>query len=163
MRRMTIALLLFFATMLLLSMSNPTRGFAEVNVSIGINVPLPAIVIPAPPSVVLIPQTYVYYVPDVDLDIFFYHNYWYRPYHGHWYRSRSYNGQWGYIVPEKVPHVVLHLPPDYRHKSIRNEHIPYGHLKKNWKRWEKERHWDKHEHKHEHEHSIDRGKRIHKY
>jgi len=93
---------------------------AEVNVSIGIGVPAPVVFIPAPPPVVIhapppvvvIPGTYVYFAPDIGVDIFFYHGYWYRPHRGHWYRARGYDGPWDNIRRSRVPHVVRDFPPD---------------------------------------------------
>jgi hypothetical protein len=63
------------------------QSSAEVNVNIGIGVPLPHVVIHSPPPVVVIPGTYAYFAPDVGVEIFFYHGYWYRPHHGYWYRQ----------------------------------------------------------------------------
>lgn len=118
-----------------------TESRAEVNLNIGINAGPPAYVIPAPPPVVVIPGTYVYYAPGLKVDILFYHGYWYRPHGSHWYRARSHNGPWSFVSPGRVPRPLVALPHDYRHVQGR-EHIPYGQLKKNWKRWEQERHWD---------------------
>jgi hypothetical protein len=117
-------------------------GFAEVNVNIGIGVPLPSVVISAPPSVVLIPATYVYFVPDVSVDILFYHGHWYRPHHGHYYRATSYNGPWVLVGASSVPGAVLHVPSDFRRVPPGHQRIPHGELKKNWEVWEKEKHWD---------------------
>lgn len=111
---------------------------AEVNVHINIGPPPPH-VFHAPPEVVVIPGTYVYEVPDTD--IFFYHGYWYRPYEGHWFRAYSFDGPWVYIGPSVVPRVLVTLPPHYR-VAPGYRHIPYGELRPNWKRWERERHWD---------------------
>jgi len=142
----------------------PQAGSAEVNVNVGINVPLPAFVFHAPPPVVVIPGTYAYVVPDVDIDIVFFQGYWYRPYRDHWYRSASYNGPWR--VHDRVPGELHSLPPDYRHVPPGHQRIPYGQLKKNWRGWEKEKHWDKHEYKHEEKHENKQGhkeeKREHK-
>ncbi|OGW58281.1 MAG: hypothetical protein A2Z09_00165 [Nitrospirae bacterium RBG_16_43_8] len=121
----------------------PQYSFAEVNVNIGINVPLPAFVFSAPPAVVFIPGTYVYVVPDVDIDIVFYQGYWYRPYRDYWYLSTSYNGPWRHIDQKTVPIVLFKLPPDYRHVVSGQQRIPYGQVEKNWKNWEKEKYWDK--------------------
>jgi len=85
---------------------------AGVDVNVGIFAPPPAYVVPAPPPVVVIPGSYVYLVPGIDVDILFYHGYWWRPYQGHWYRSKSYNGPWGYY--KNVPRAIMALPPDYR-------------------------------------------------
>lgn len=147
MRRMLFVLIA--GIMLLISTSYPNRAIAGVNVNIGIGVPLPSVVISAPPAVVLIPGTYAYFVPDADVDILFYHGYWYRPYKGYWYSSRSYNGPWVYMVPARVPRSLLYLPPDFRHVPPGYEHIPYGHLKKHWKKWEREKYWDRHKREHE--------------
>lgn len=46
---------------------------AMARVTVGINISLPPIIaFSGPPQVVVIPETYVYAVPDVDADIFFY-------------------------------------------------------------------------------------------
>jgi hypothetical protein len=142
---------LFFAVFFML----PQSGFAGVNVNVGINVPLPAYVFPAPPAVVFIPGTYVYTVPDVDIDIVFNQGYWYRPYRDYWYRSASYNGPWSHIENKKVPGVLFKLPPDFRRVPPGHQRIPYGQLKKNWKSWEKEKYWDKPKH-------MKEGKQQHK-
>ena len=77
---------------LVFGLFNPGTSTAGVNVNISI--PLPGLVIPAPPALFVIPGTYVYYPPDVNVDIFFYHGYWYRPYRGGWYIANGYNGPW---------------------------------------------------------------------
>ena len=115
---------------------------AEVQVNINIGPP-PAYVLHAPPSIVVIPGTYVYVAPDVGVDILFFKGYWYRPHEGRWYRAKSYNGPWGHLASGKVPRALIALPPDYRRVPPGYRHIPYGELKKNWRRWERERHWDR--------------------
>ena len=105
--------------------------------------PPPPFVFPAPPSVFLIPNTYAYFVPDIEPDIFFYHGYWYRPHKGYWYRATVYNGPWVYIAPARVPGVFLNLSPNFRTVRPGHKHIPHGHLKKNWRYWERERYWDR--------------------
>lgn len=115
----------------------PAKGSAEVDVSINIGLPLPAVVLSAPPAVVMIPGSPVYYDPDIDVDIFFYHGYWYRPYRQRWYRAGHYNGPWRHIAPRAVPTSIVKLPPDYRHIPPGHEKIPYGQLKKHWKERER--------------------------
>ncbi|MDA8105136.1 MAG: hypothetical protein M0Z71_07100, partial [Nitrospiraceae bacterium] len=44
------------------------KSYAGVHVNVGIN--LPVFAFPAPPPMVVIPGTYAYYAPDVDVDIF---------------------------------------------------------------------------------------------
>ena len=124
---------------------------AGVNVNIGINVPPPPppLLLPAPPDVFVIPGTYAYYPPAVDVDIVFYGGYWYRPYQGYWYRSTSYNGRWVYVDKDRLPRHIHDLPPNWRKAPPGHQHIPYGQMKKNWKTWEKDKYWEKHQWKHE--------------
>ena len=105
--------------------------------------PLPPLLVPAPPSVVLIPGTYAYFAPDVDDDLIFYGGFWYRPYRGGWYRASHYNGPWGFVNTKRVPGVLIHLPPGYRSGPHGHQPIPYNQLRKNWKTWEQHKHWDK--------------------
>lgn len=123
---------------------SPVIAHSDVNVSI--QVPLPPLVIPVPPGLVVIPESYVYYPPDVDADIFFYHGYWYRPHHGRWYRARHYNGPWRFIVIDRVPRTVIGVPPGFRH-APRHGYAPYRDVRKNWRGWERDRHWDRGKHK----------------
>ena len=126
-----------------LAMITPTKGNAEVNVNVAI--PLPGLVISAPPAMVVIPGTYVYYPPDVGVNIFFYGGYWYRPYRGQWFISAGYNGPWGSIAIQSVPGVLINLPSHYRHVYPGYGRMPYGMVKRNWRSWENERHWDNYE------------------
>jgi hypothetical protein len=150
-------IVIFIGILFFTMMGYAPESSAEVHVSIGIGLPAPQVVIPAPPPVVVhepppvvvIPGTYVYFAPDVGVDIFFYHGYWYRPHHGHWYRARGYNGPWHNIKGGRVPHVVRNLPPDFRHYGRRHERIRHVDLQRNWKTWEQKKHWDRHGDRHE--------------
>lgn len=133
---------------------------SEINVNIGINVP-PAIVVKTPPSVAVIPGTYVYFAPDINDEVFFYGGWWWRPYNGRWYRAVEFGDPWVVIEIGRVPGVLLRVPRDYRNLPPGHHKIPYGQMKKNWRQWEKERKWEKaaakkhkreemHEHKGEH-------------
>ena len=123
----------------------PTRANAEV--SVNINIPLPGLIINAPPVMMVIPGTYAYFAPDVDADIFFYHGYWYRPYRGQWFISAEYSGPWGSIALRSVPGVLINLPSHYRRVPPHYERMPYGMVRENWRAWEEERHWDRYERK----------------
>ncbi len=114
---------------------------AGVDVDIHVGVPLPRLVIPAAPFLIVIPGTYVYYPPDVDADILFYHGYWYRSYRSRWFISAEYNGPWKAV--KKVPHAVRTVPAHYRGAPSQYERVPYGDVRRNWRAWEKDRHWDK--------------------
>jgi hypothetical protein len=103
--------------------------------------PPPVYQFPAPPSVAVIPGTYVYVVPNTD--ILFYEGYWYRLYSGAWYWAPSYNGPWAYLPPPNVPSALLEVPPQYSYVPPDYPVIPYVELHRNWSRWEQERHWDR--------------------
>jgi hypothetical protein len=131
----------------------PVTDNAEVHVNIGIGLPLPVYTFPAPPSVVVVPDTNVYYVPGAAVEILFYRGYWYRPYRGHWYRAAFYNGPWAGIAAARVPRTLVSVYPTYREIAPYHRPIPYGQLKKNWRHWDRERYWDRHagEERHWHE------------
>jgi hypothetical protein len=117
---------------------------AGVSIGVGISVP-PAYVVAAPPEVVVIPGTYVYAVPDPGVNILFYHGYWWRPYEGRWYRSARYNGSWAYVNNGRVPRSVIELPSDYHSHFADGRRISHEDLRRNWRGWERDRHWDRHE------------------
>jgi hypothetical protein len=128
------------AVLLIFSMIAPPTGKAEVNVNI--TIPLPGLVIPGPPGLIVVPGAYVYYPPEVGVEIFFYQGYWYRPHGGGWYIASGYNGPWRSVGPRRVPGPLLNLPPGYRRLSPRHERMPYRVVEKNWRTWENERRWD---------------------
>ena len=135
----TSCLLVIGALLLVLTIA-ATQSEAGVNV----NINLPAVRFAAPPDVVVIPGTYVYMVPDIDADVLFYQGYWWRPYEGHWYRSGDYKGPWRSIGARSIPAGLRALPQDYRHRlASGHERIHFGDVQRNWKQWEKEKHWDK--------------------
>ena len=129
----------------------PTTARAMAGGEVGVRVALPPpIVFAQPPEVVVIPETYVYAVPDVAVDIFFYIGWWWRPWEGNWYRSRDYNSGWVYY--QSVPSFYAGIPSswrnDYRDRRWRghqwnHQRIPHQHLQRNWNNWEKNRHWEK--------------------
>jgi hypothetical protein len=128
----------------------PLSARAQIGVSVDVNVPLPPpIVFSAPPEVVVIPETNVYVAPDVEADIFFSRGWWWRPWQGRWYRSRRYDGGWGYYRSAPPP-FYRRVPPgwrnDYREHRWRgrewqHERIPHGEMERNWRGWERDRHW----------------------
>ncbi len=114
-------------------------GFADF--SIGVNINPPPIVINGQPEMAVIPGTYVYFDPDLSVDLFFYDGYWYRPYEGYWYRSAGYSGPWVFIDQGSVPDVFFSLPSDYRARVYRR--IPYWELSRNWRTWHRNRYWNR--------------------
>lgn len=137
-----------FAAVLMTSGVIATAVSAEVDVNIGIGIPIPNVVIAEPPSVVVVPGTRVYYAPRAGVDLFFYSGAWYRRDRDHWYKASYYNGPWNVMPPRRIPVALGRLPRDYHVVPANYKPIPYGQLKKHWKKWEKEEH--KHNHKHHH-------------
>jgi hypothetical protein len=141
---------LLLGTMLLvLVMVIPLSTMAAVDVHVSIPLP-PLIVFAAPPEVIVLPETNVYIVPDLDVDIFFYNGWWWRPWEGRWYRSRNYSSGWGYY--RSVPSFYRGIPSgwrdDYREHHWRGhqwnyQRIPHQQVQQNWRTWEKNRHWEK--------------------
>jgi hypothetical protein len=98
----------------------------------------------------VLPETYVYVVPDIDEDIFFYNGWWWRPWEGRWYRSRHYDSGWARYG--SVPSFYRGIPSgwrnDYRDRRWGGrqwdyQQIPHEQVQRNWSTWEKSRHWEK--------------------
>jgi hypothetical protein len=138
--------LLAVTIVIMIFMMTPTNSTAEINVSVGVS--LPGLVIPAPPYMAVVPGTYVYYPSEVSADIFFYHGHWYRPHHESWFIANGYNGPWRSVATGHVPRAVINVPHAYREMRPRNDRIAHNDMRKNWRGWERERHWDHDEHGH---------------
>jgi len=141
--------LLFGSMLLALVFVLPIPAMARVDIGINISLP-PPIVFATPPEVVVIPETYVYAVPDSNVDIFFYNGWWWRPWEGHWYRSRHYDAGWVYY--QRVPSFYAGIPStwrnDYRdHRwgghQWNYQRIPQQQLQRNWSNWQQSKHWEK--------------------
>lgn len=138
----------------------PAEGKSEVNVSI--TVPLPGIFIPGPPRLSVVPGSSVYYPPEIDLQLFFFQGYWYRPHGGGWYIARGYNGPWRAVGPRLVPRPLIDLHPGYRRMPLPVS-MPYPVVQKNWRTWENERRWENERHgRHERVGSYRRGNDDHR-
>lgn len=143
--------LLWGTIFLALIMAVPMPAMAMGRVDIGVRIPLPPpIGFAGPPDMVVIPETYVYVVPDVDVDIFFYGGWWWRPWEGRWYRSQNYSSGWGYY--EGTPSFYRSVPSgwrnDYRQRRWGShqwnyQRIPHQQVQRNWQGWERDRHWEK--------------------
>jgi hypothetical protein len=140
-----IAAVIALVAVVVLSAGFAERADAGVNVNVGIIAP-PPFAFREPPPVVVIPGTYVYMVPDVDVSVLFYQGYWWRHHDNHWFRGRGHNGPWKYVTYERVPRAVVGLPHDfhrYRHVANGHHRIPHGQYNKHWRKWERDRHWEK--------------------
>ncbi|NLC70314.1 MAG: hypothetical protein GX751_03015 [Desulfuromonadaceae bacterium] len=111
----------------------------------------PPIAIRGYPSLIVIPDTtYVYAVPDIAVDLFFWNGYWWRPWEGRWYRSQYYNRSWNYY--SGIPGFYYDVDPRwkdyYRGRQWQGhrwnyERISSPHLQRNWKKWQNDRYWEK--------------------
>lgn len=126
----------------------PISAMAGININIGIPLP-PPIVFRAPPNVIVLPDSDdVYVVPDIDVDIYFWHGWWWRFWEGRWYHSLYYDRDWGYY--DDVPSFYFDVDPRwrdyYRHHDWyghpwKYERIPYQRLQQNWKSWYRNQYW----------------------
>ena len=76
------------------------------------------------------PDSGVSFVPGLQVDVFFYNNYWWSQRGNNWQRSSNYNGPWETTEQRYVPAPVYQVPKDYRTRYEKQQHIPYGQLKK---------------------------------
>lgn len=83
-----------------------SAAFADVQVSIGINVPVY-------PRLVVVPGYPVYYAPQMDSNYFFYDGLYWVFQDDNWYQSSWYNGPWWLVYPEDVPLFILRVPVRY--------------------------------------------------
>lgn len=115
----------------------PSPGHAEVNVNVHIGPP--AVVVAAPPELIVVPRTMVYFAPDVEADLLFYGGFWWTPKEGRWFRAKAYKGPWVIVGPRHVPVEIVRLPRGYRRVYSSHRRIPYGQLKKHRELRERER------------------------
>jgi hypothetical protein len=142
MRKIFVGIVLLALT---IAVPMPTKAEVFVNINIG----PPVIEFAAPPELIVLPGTYVYVVPDVDTDIFFYGGWWWRPWEGRWYRSRHYGSGW--VTYRSVPSFYRGIHSgwrdDYRAQRWQGhrwdyKRIPHRELNRNWKGWEKNKYWE---------------------
>jgi hypothetical protein len=108
------------ATAAILFSRVPARA-SDVKINIGVGVP--PLVLSAPPQLVVVPGTPVYYAPEVSANLFFYKGRYYTVANGVWSRAPAYNGPWAVIQIGQVPAPVAAVPVEYYK-------IPPGQLKK---------------------------------
>lgn len=88
----------------------PARA-ADVNINIGI--PGPTIVVPAPPRLVIVPGTPVFYAPEVEYNYFVYGERHYIFRDGRWFIARTHRGPWTLVAVERVPRQIVAVPVSY--------------------------------------------------
>jgi hypothetical protein len=106
------------AAMLFLGAS-ATASDVKINIGLGV----PPIVLTAPPQLVVVPGTPVYYAPDVSANLFFYKGRYYTVANSVWSMAPAYGGPWTVIQIGQVPAPVVAVPVEYYK-------IPPGQLKK---------------------------------
>ncbi len=127
----------------------PASAMADVRVHVNIPLPLP-ILFPAPPQLVVIPDTDVYAVTDIREDIFFHAGWWWRPWNNRWYRSRYHDRGWAYYP--HAPSFHRNIPANWRHNYRSHtwqgnrwepQRSSHQNIQRNWSTWQKNRHWAK--------------------
>lgn len=111
--------LLTVAAALLVTATSATALDVKINIGLGV----PPLVLTAPPQLVMVPGTPVYYAPDVSANLFFYKGRYYTVANGVWSRVSAYSGPWVVIQLGQVTAPVVAVPVEYYK-------IPPGQLKK---------------------------------
>jgi hypothetical protein len=96
-------------------------GAADVH--IGINIGTPPVVVAAPPALVVVPGTSVYYAPAVPQNFFYFDGRYYTYHEGGWFSATTHAGPWVFLPAPQVPRPVLAVPVTYYK-------VPPGHWKK---------------------------------
>lgn len=96
---------------------------ARAGVNVNVNIGPPPIVLAAPPALVVVPGSTVYYAPDVSINLFSYRGRFYSFHDGAWFYATSHRGPWAAIAIERVPRPVVAVPVTYYR-------VPPGHAKK---------------------------------
>lgn len=134
-----------FAGVLSASLGFPLVASAQV--SVNISIAPPPIIFPAPPRVVVVPNTPVYYVPATTYNIFFYDGRYWSFHEGAWFLAASYRGPWVFVPIAQVPRPLIAVP-------VRYYKVPPGHARKFSHEEERER-------EHDRGHDRDHGQRGH--
>ena len=129
---------------------------ANAQVSVNINVGPPPVIFAAPPRVVVVPRTPVYYAPDTSYNVFVYQDRYYAFHEGAWFLASTHRGPWVSVALPHVPQPLLAVPVSYYkvppghakhgHWKAGGEHPGRGHDK--WDKHEKHDKRDKHHGKH---------------
>jgi hypothetical protein len=90
----------------MMAVTGPRLGQAQVSVNIGIN-------LPAPPSFVIIPGMPVAYAPALPANYFFYAGHYYVFTNGLWYTGPTFSGPWVVVASAYVPLPLLSVPVRY--------------------------------------------------
>jgi hypothetical protein len=108
---------------ILVSVASAAASDIRIDIGLGIPSVRPPVVITAPPQLIVVPGTSVYYAPEMPANYFFYKGRYYTVVNGVWSTAPVYNGPWAVIQIGQVPPPVLSVPVEYYK-------IPPGHLKR---------------------------------
>src|SRR5262249_58204952 len=86
---------------------------APAQMSVNINVGPPPVVFATPPHVVVVPDTRVYYAPEVGINLFVYQGRYYSFHDGGWFLASTHQGPWVALPLARVPRPVLAVPVQY--------------------------------------------------
>lgn len=113
------------ATAGMIFMAAASATASDINIDIGLGIPhiQPPIVLTAPPQLLVVPGTSVYYAPEMPANYFFYKGRYYTAVNNIWSMAPAYNGPWAVIRIGQVPAPILSVPVEYYK-------VPPGHLKK---------------------------------
>ena len=100
-------------------LASPVAAGAQLSVSI--NVGPPPVVFATPPYVVAVPDTRVYYAPEVGINLFVYEGRYYSFHDGGWFLASTHHGPWVALPVARVPRPVLAVPVQYY--RIPPEHV----------------------------------------
>jgi hypothetical protein len=109
------------AAVMLLSGVSAAAQDIKINIALGAT-PVPPVVVTAPPQLVGVPGSSVYYAPEASANLFFYKGRYYTLANNVWSTAPVYEGPWVVIQVGKVPPPILAVPVEYYK-------IPPGHLK----------------------------------
>jgi len=107
-----------------LSVAMPARSQVHVSVNIG----TPPAFVAAPPPLVVVPGSPVYYAPEYDYGLFFYRGRYYTQFNGGWFSAPRVGAAWVRI--SNVPPPLVAVPVEYHRAHGKRPHCPPGQAKK---------------------------------
>lgn len=102
---------------------------ASSQVHVSVNIGTPPAFVAAPPPLVVVPGSAVYYAPDYEYGLLFYGGRYYTQFNGAWFWAPRPGARW--VAVSTVPRPLLAVPVEYHHKHGRGPgHCPPGQAKK---------------------------------
>jgi hypothetical protein len=120
-------LLVVAATAIVVSLGAASPARSQVHVSV--NIGAPPVFVEAPPPMVVVPNSPVYYAPGYEYNLFMYQGRYYTQFNGAWFFTPRVGGAW--IAVSDVPRPLRSVPVEYiRVKPGHEKHCPPGQAKK---------------------------------